>query len=37
VVLGWPYPVRVAVYLSLMILIAIQGEDGGDPFIYFQF
>jgi D-alanyl-lipoteichoic acid acyltransferase DltB (MBOAT superfamily) len=37
VVLGWPYPVRVAVYLSLMVLIVIQGEDGGDPFIYFQF
>ena len=37
VVLRWPYPARTAVYLAVILAIVIQGEDGGDPFIYFQF
>ncbi len=36
-VLRWPYPARAAVYLVVMLAILVQGEDGGDPFIYFQF
>ena len=37
VALRWPYPVRAALYLVVMLAILIQGEDGGSPFIYFQF
>ena len=37
VVLRWPRVVRVGVYLALGFMIVLLGEDGGQPFIYFQF
>jgi alginate O-acetyltransferase complex protein AlgI len=37
VVLRWPPIVRVGVYLVLGFMIVLLGEDGGQPFIYFQF
>jgi hypothetical protein len=37
IVLRWPLPARVAVYAAVLLMIAILGEDGGQPFVYFQF
>jgi alginate O-acetyltransferase complex protein AlgI len=37
VMLRWPFPVRTALYLVLGLMIVLLGEDGGQPFIYFQF
>jgi len=37
VVLGAPFAVRVLVYAGLGLGIILLGEDGGAPFIYFQF
>jgi D-alanyl-lipoteichoic acid acyltransferase DltB (MBOAT superfamily) len=32
-----PLPVRVPVYVSLLVGLVLLGEDYGEPFIYFQF
>ena len=37
IVLRWPYVARAAFYFAVLLVILVQGEDGGDPFIYFQF
>lgn len=37
VVLRWPWPLRLAIYTVLGLLLVVLGEDGGNPFIYFQF
>jgi alginate O-acetyltransferase complex protein AlgI len=37
VMLRWTWPVRLALYTVLALLIVLLGEDGGNPFIYFQF
>jgi D-alanyl-lipoteichoic acid acyltransferase DltB (MBOAT superfamily) len=37
IALRWPLPARVAVYAAVFLMIAILGEDGGQPFVYFQF
>ncbi len=37
VVLRWPLAVRTSLYLLLGFMIVTLGEDGGQPFIYFQF
>ncbi len=37
VVMRWPVAIRSLVYLVLGFLIVVLGEDGGQPFIYFQF
>jgi alginate O-acetyltransferase complex protein AlgI len=37
VILRWPLAARVLLYCVLATMIVIMGEDGGDPFIYFQF
>jgi D-alanyl-lipoteichoic acid acyltransferase DltB (MBOAT superfamily) len=36
-VLRWPAPLRTAVYLLVFLMILLLGEDGAEPFIYFQF
>ncbi|MBW2273555.1 MAG: MBOAT family protein [Deltaproteobacteria bacterium] len=35
--LGWSLPVRVATYAALFFIFVTLGEDGGQPFVYFQF
>ena len=37
VVLTWPMAVRILIYLTLGFMFVLLGEDGGQPFIYFQF
>ncbi len=37
IVLRWPWPLRLAVYAALGLLLVMLGEDAGNPFIYFQF
>ena len=37
VVLRWRWPLRLAVFTGLGLLLVVLGEDGGKPFIYFQF
>jgi hypothetical protein len=37
IVLKLPIPVRAVIYAVLALMIVVLGEDGGDPFIYFQF
>ncbi len=37
VILRWPLGVRTAIYFVLGLMLVIMGEDGGQPFIYFQF
>jgi len=37
VLLRWPLAVRASVYGMIMALIVVYGEDGGQPFVYFQF
>jgi alginate O-acetyltransferase complex protein AlgI len=36
-VLRWPLPLRTGVYALVFVAILLWGEDGGQPFIYFQF
>ena len=36
-VLRLPWPARSAVYLVLFCGLVLLGEDGGRPFVYFQF
>ncbi len=36
-ILRWPAPVRGVVYAVVFYAIVLLGEDGGSPFIYFQF
>jgi D-alanyl-lipoteichoic acid acyltransferase DltB (MBOAT superfamily) len=36
-VLRWPLPLRTGVYALVFLAILLFGEDGGQPFIYFQF
>jgi D-alanyl-lipoteichoic acid acyltransferase DltB (MBOAT superfamily) len=36
-VLRWPFAARVAVYFFVLTWIIVFGEEGGEPFIYFQF
>jgi len=35
--LGWRLPLRVATYTALLFIFVTLGEDGGQPFVYFQF
>ena len=35
--LGWSLPARVATYTVLFFIFVTLGEDGGQPFVYFQF
>ncbi len=35
--LRWSLPARIVLYSVLAILMVLWGEDGGQPFIYFQF
>jgi D-alanyl-lipoteichoic acid acyltransferase DltB (MBOAT superfamily) len=35
--LGWSLPLRVAAYTALFFIFVALGEDGGQPFVYFQF
>ncbi len=37
IVLKLPIPARAVIYALLAFMIVVLGEDGGDPFIYFQF
>ena len=37
IVLRWPLAVRTSIYLVLALMLVTMGEDGGKPFIYFQF
>jgi len=37
VLLRWPLAVRASVYAFILTLVVIYGEDGGQPFVYFQF
>ena len=37
VALRWPLPARAALYAAVFALIVLYGEDGGLPFVYFQF
>ena len=37
VALRWPLPARAALYAAVFALIVLYGEDGGQPFVYFQF
>ena len=37
VVLRWPIVWRTSLYFVLGLMLIIMGEDGGQPFIYFQF
>ena len=36
-VLRWPLPLRTGAYALIFMTILLFGEDGGQPFIYFQF
>ena len=36
-ILTWPAVLRTAVYVVLVFAIILLGEDGGSPFLYFQF
>ncbi len=36
-VLRWPLVPRAVLYVALLLAIVLLGEDGGTPFIYFQF
>ncbi|MDG2307477.1 MAG: MBOAT family protein [Candidatus Binatia bacterium] len=37
IVLRWPFLARAVLYTGLLLAIVLLGEDGGTPFIYFQF
>ena len=36
-ILRWPLAVRTGAYVLIFMGILMFGEDGGQPFIYFQF
>ncbi|MEE8476125.1 MAG: MBOAT family protein [Myxococcota bacterium] len=36
-VMHWPWPLRTGIYVIVFMGILLFGEDGGQPFVYFQF